>query len=59
MKQRVSQTTWSPSYSCSFPDSNVTTETNMLEDMEFSSEQRVSHGHEGVGSGKWANLQIM
>ena len=38
------------------PDANVTTETNMLEDMEFSSDARVSHGHEGVGSGKVINL---
>ena len=35
----------------SIPEANVTTDTVQLDDTDFSSDQRVSHGHEGVGSG--------
>ena len=41
------------------PEVNVTSETAQLDDMEFSSDQRVSHHHEGVGSGQYMDSDIL
>lgn len=35
----------------SIPDSSVTSQSVQLENLDFSSDHRVNHGHEGVGSG--------
>ena len=34
------------------PDVSVTSKSVQIEDLEFSSDHRISHSHEGVGSGK-------
>ena len=34
------------------PESNITTETMQLEEIDYSGSQKVHHTHEGVGSGK-------
>ena len=34
------------------PDVSVTSKSVQIEDLEFSSDHRISHNHEGVGSGK-------
>ena len=33
------------------PDVSVTSKSVQIEDLEFSSDHRISHNHEGVGSG--------
>ena len=33
------------------PDVSVTSKSVQIEDLEFSSDHRINHGHEGVGSG--------
>lgn len=37
----------------SIPDSSVTSQSVQLENLDFSSDHRVNHGHEGVGSGTY------
>ncbi|CAH1773716.1 unnamed protein product [Owenia fusiformis] len=39
------------------PEGTVTTETAQLEEIEFSTDQRVQHSHEGVGSGVYLSLE--
>ena len=34
------------------PDVSVTSQSVQLEDLEFSSDHKINHTHEGVGSGK-------
>ena len=34
------------------PDPSTTTDNVQLEELDFSSDQRVNHAHEGVGSGE-------
>lgn len=34
------------------PDVSVTSKSVQIEDLEFSSDHRISHSHEGVGSGE-------
>ena len=34
------------------PDTSVTSKSVQLEELEFSSDQRINHSHEGVGSGE-------
>ena len=34
------------------PDVSVTSKSVQIEDLEFSSDHKISHSHEGVGSGK-------
>ena len=36
------------------PDVSVTSKSVQIEDLEFSSDHRISHNHEGVGSGNLA-----
>ena len=38
----------------SIPDASVTTQSVQLENLDFSSDHRIHHRHEGVGSGKEA-----
>ena len=38
------------------PEANVTAETVQLDNMDFSSDARVNHSHEGVGSGEYTYL---
>ena len=45
----LSTTLLSEVYSA-IPESNITADNVHLEELEFSSDQRVSHSHEGVGS---------
>lgn len=40
------------------PDVSVTSQSVQLENMEFSSDHRVHHSHEGTGSGKYAFFKI-
>jgi hypothetical protein len=35
------------------PEVSVTSQSVQLEEIEFSSDHRVNHSHEGVGSGKF------
>jgi len=35
------------------PDTSVTIQSVQLEELEFSSDHRVNHGHAGVGSGMY------
>jgi len=38
------------------PEHNMTSESGQLAEIDFSSEMKMSHAHEGVGSGKSVGL---